>query len=72
LVFLKLEELEINAPDTLLPKTGVMLALVMAHIVLQENGLEILAVDGQCTDKDLLLQHLVLVLAAMVGVVQED
>ena len=45
---------------------------MIMHIVHLENGLETLAVDGLCTDKDRRLQRLVVDLAVMVGVVVED
>jgi hypothetical protein len=65
-------DLQINAPDTSLLRTWVMLASMIVLHITQVNGLDILAVVGQCTDKDLHLQPLVLAPAVMVIVVLED
>jgi hypothetical protein len=72
LEFLNLVVLEINAPDTSLLRIWVMLASMSVLHIQLANGLDIFAVVGECTDKDLHLQPLVLVLAVMVIVVLED
>jgi hypothetical protein len=72
LEFLNLVVLEINAPDTSLLRIWVMLASMSVLHTIVLNGLDILAVVGECTDKDPHLQPLVLDLAVMASVVLED